>query len=374
VVRGVIFQIVLIACVVGLVGFLVHNTLSNLASRSIATGFGFLQKEAGFDVGESIIPYTPADNYGRALLVGLLNTLKLAVCGIVLCTILGTLVGIARLSTNWLISKLAKVYIEITRNIPLLLQLFFWITMVRLAPSPRDAVELLPGVYVMNRGVLMPFPEPDPLHTYIYITFLVGVIATFAVARWAKQRQMATGQQFPTFWAGLGLIVGLPLAVFFIVGAPLVLDVPKLQGFNFRGGVGLTPEFVAMLVGLVVYTGGFIAEIVRSGILAVSNGQSEAASALGLRRGVTLRKIVLPQALRVIIPPMTSQYLNIVKNSSLAVAVGYFDLVSAANTTINQTGQAVEGIAIIMAVYLTISLGISLGMNVYNGRMALKER
>jgi general L-amino acid transport system permease protein len=374
VIRGIFFQVLLIGAVLALIAYLVHNTLANLASRSIATGFGFLQKESGFDVGESVIEYSPADTYGRAILVGLLNTIKLSVVGIVLCTILGPLIGVARLSKNWLVSKLAKVYVEVTRNIPVLLHLFFWITLVRLAPNPRDAIELLPGVYMMNRGVLLPVPFADPAHSYIGIAFLLGIILTVLVARWAKRRQEATGQQFPMVWAGIGLIIGLPLLVFFAAGAPLRLDIPVLKGFNFQGGIALTPEFFAMLVGLVVYTAGFVAEIVRSGIMAVSHGQTEAASALGLKPGLTLSKVVLPQALRVIVPPMTSQYLNITKNSSLAVLIGYFDLVSAANTTINQTGQAVEGIGIIMAVYLTMSLGISLFMNYYNARIALKER
>jgi len=374
-IRGIAYQILFVAAVVALGAFLFHNVLVNLSRQHIATGFGFLEEEAKFGIGESLIPYSPADAYARAFLVGLLNTLYVAAIGIVLATILGTVVGIARLSRNWLISKLARIYVETFRNIPLLLQLFFWWGLLReSAPAPRQSWEPLPDVFISNRGIAFPLPNPDPTHGWMALALCVGVVATIGISRWARQRQAGTGEQFPTGWVGLALILGLPLIVFLGGGAPLALDRPELKGFNFVGGHAVSPEFAALLLGLVVYTGTFISEIVRAGILAVSWGQSEAAMALGLKPGHRTRLIVLPQALRVIIPPMTSQYLSLTKNSSLAVAIGYPDLVSIANTTLNQTGQAVEGIAMIMAVYLTISLTISVLMNLYNRSVALVER
>jgi general L-amino acid transport system permease protein len=374
-VRGIAFQIAFVAAVIAVGAFLVDNTLANLERQNIATGFGFLGREAGFAIGEALIAYSPADSYARVFLVGLTNTLYVAALGIVLATILGTVVGLARLSSNWLIRKLAQIYVETFRNIPLALQLFFWWGLLRWsAPAPRQAWQPLPDVFVSNRGVVIPIPHADPIYTAMLAAMAVGIVAAWLLARWARARQAKSGQQFPTGWAGLALVLGLPLAVFLAAGAPLRLDVPVLQGFNFNGGTSLSPEFAALLIGLVIYTGSFIAEIVRAGILAVSRGQSEAAMALGLNHWQRLRLIVLPQALRVIVPPMTSQYLNLTKNSSLAVIIGYPDLVSVANTTINQTGQAVEGIAMIMAVYLAISLLISLAMNLYNRAVALVER
>jgi general L-amino acid transport system permease protein len=374
-IREVIYQILFIGIVVALAGFLIHNTLVNLRRQNIASGFGFLDREAAFGIGESLIAYSPADTYARAFLVGLLNTLYVSALGVVLATILGTLMGIARLSSNWLIRKLAQVYVEAFRNIPLLLQLFFWWAMLRVsAPAPRQAWELLPGVLVSNRGFVFPVPTADPVHRWMLLALALGIAGAIGVSRRAKRRQTLTGAQFPSGWVGLGLIVGLPLLVFLVAGMPLELDWPELKGFNFVGGSAVSPEFAALLIGLTIYTGSFIAEIVRAGILAVGWGQSEAASALGLKPGQCMRLIVLPQALRVIVPPMTSEYLSLTKNSSLAVAIGYPDLVSIANTTMNQTGQAVEGIAMIMAVYLTISLIISLFMNLYNRTVALVER
>jgi len=374
-IRSGVCQILFVGIVVGLVAFLVHNTLVNLRRQNIASGFGFLDREAAFGIGESLIAYSPADTYARAFLVGLLNTLYVSALGIVLATALGTVMGIARLSSNWLIRKLAQVYVETFRNIPLLLQLFFWWAMLRVsAPAPRQAWELLPGVLVSNRGFVFPVPVADPVHRWMLLAFVLGVLGAIAVKRWSKRRQAATGAQFPTGWVGAGLILGLPILVFLGAGMPIDLDWPELKGFNFVGGSAVSPEFAALLIGLTVYLGSFIAEIVRAGILAVSWGQSEAAMALGLKPGQRMRLIVLPQALRVIVPPMTSEYLSITKNSSLAVAIGYPDLVSIANTTMNQTGQAIEGITMIMAVYLAISLLISLFMNLYNRAVALVER
>jgi general L-amino acid transport system permease protein len=374
-VRGIFYQVLFVAVVVGAAAFLVHNTLTNLHRQNIATGFGFLDREAAFGIGESLIAYSPADTYARAFLVGLLNTLYVAALGVVLATILGAVIGIARLSSNWLIAKLSRVYVETFRNIPLLLQLFFWWAMLReSAPAPRQAWQPLPGVFASNRGIQFPVPMANPWHHWILLALGLGIVGAVLLRRWAKRRQALTGAQFPTVWAGAGLVLGLPLLVFLAAGAPFDLDWPELKGFNFSGGHAVSPEFAALLIGLTVYTAAFIAEIVRAGILAVSWGQSEASLALGLRPVQTMRLVVLPQALRVIVPPMTSQYLNLTKNSSLAVAIGYPDLVSIANTTLNQTGQAVEGIAMIMAVYLVISLTISLLMNLYNRAVALVER
>ena len=374
-VRGIAYQVLFVAIVVAAGWFLVHNTLVNLGRQNIATGFGFLGREASFAIGESLIAYAPSDTYARAFLVGLVNTLYVAILGIVLATIFGTLIGIARLSRNWLVANLSLVYVETFRNIPLALQLLFWWSLLRAgAPAPRQAWQPLPGFFVSNRGVEFPVPQSNPAHLWMFLAFVVGLAGAVGVSRWAKRRQIATGAQFPSGRVGAGLIVGLPLLVFVAAGAPMALDWPALKGFNFAGGSAVSPEFTALLLGLIIYTASFIAEIVRAGILSVSWGQTEAASALGLKPGLTMRLVVLPQALRVIIPPITSQYLNLTKNSSLAVIIGYPDLVSIANTTMNQTGQAVEGIALIMAVYLAISLTIALAMNLYNRAVALVER
>ncbi|MFM8800221.1 MAG: amino acid ABC transporter permease [Tagaea sp.] len=373
--RAIFWQVVVVGTIGFVVWYLITNTLHNLEVRKIATGWTFLDREAGFAIGESLIEYEPDHSYGRALWVGALNTLRVAAIGIVLATILGTFIGIGRLSKNWLISKVCSVYVEFMRNLPLLVQLFFWWAMFQdVFPGPRQALEPITGVFFSNRGIKIPVPAEHWVHAWMGLAFLAGIAASMVVGRWAAARQAATGEQFPVLYATLGLVLGLPFVVWLIGGAPVAMDWPVLRGFNFQGGLTMTPEFAALLVGLVTYTAGFIAEIVRAGILAVPHGQTEAASALGIRRGKMLQLVILPQALRVIVPPMTSQYLNLTKNSSLAVAIGYPDLVSIANTTINQTGQAIEGIAIIMAAYLTVSLSISLFMNWYNKRIAFKER
>jgi general L-amino acid transport system permease protein len=372
--RGIVWQVLVVGVVVGIFWWLWQNTVHNLEVRRIATGFGFLDREAGLPIGESLIEYRPTDTYLRALTVGVLNTLKVAVIGIVLATVLGTLVGIARLSNNWLLSKLAGLYVEVIRDLPLLLQLLFWYTILQGLPGPRQALNPIEGVFLSNRGMMLPFIEWTAAHWWSLAAMAVGIVLTALYARAMRARQYADGQPRRIWPVALALILGLPLAVWAAFGAPFTPDIPALRGFNFRGGITVSPEFFALLIGLVTYTAGFIAEIVRAGILAVNQGQWEAAQALGLKRGEILRKIVLPQALRVIVPPMTSQYLNLTKNSSLAVAIGYQDIVSIANTTLNQTGQAIEGIAIIMLVYLTISLSISLFMNWYNAKIALVER
>ncbi len=372
--RAIFYQVVAVTLVgVGL-WYLISNTLHNLSARNIATGFDFLGREAGFAIGESSLAYTPADTYARALSVGLLNTLRVAVIGIVFATLLGTLIGIARLSGNWLIAKLASIYVEVMRNIPLLLQLFFWYALIaETLPGPRQALSPIAGVFLSNRGFKIPTVEGDGL-TWLAAGFFIAVVIVLVLANWSRRRQAQTGQIFPVFKTAALLLIACPLVAWWLSGSALALEIPALKGFNFQGGLTLSPEFAALLIGLVIYTAAFVAEVVRSGIESVGKGQWEAGGAIGLRRGLILRLIVLPQALRVIIPPMTSQYLNITKNSSLAVAIGYPDLVSVVNTTLNQTGQAIEGIMIIMGAYLTVSLAISVIMNWYNARMALVER
>ncbi len=372
--RAIAFQIIALSAVILLGWYLVSNTMHNMATRNIATGWGFLGLEAGFGISEHVISYSPADTYGRAIVVGFLNTIKVAVIGIVLATIIGVVVGLARLSSNWLVARMATVYVEALRNVPLLLQLIIWYGLIIAMPGPRQAVQMMPGVFLTGRGVYYPSIETEPVHTWMGVLFVVGILLTWAYARWARRRQDETGKAAPLLLPAIGFIIGLPLLIWLVAGAPLTLGLPELKGFNFAGGSVLSPEFAAMVVGLSTYTGAFIAEVVRSGIQAVSHGQSEAARALGLRPMLVTRLVVFPQSLRVIVPPLTSQYLNLTKNSSLAVAIGYPDLVSTGNTALNQTGQAVECIAIIMGVYLAISLAISLFMNWYNKHIALVER
>ena len=375
IIRGWVFQIVVVALVGLLAWFLVSNTVENLERQKIASGFSYLEREAGFEIGDSMIAYSPADTYGRAILVGALNTLKVAILGIILATILGTMIGVGRLSPNWLLAKICEGYVEMFRNVPLLLWLFLFYKLISEAfPGPRQALNLLNSFFLSNRGLYFPVPLADPIHKWMGLALLIGIAATFVVKRWAKKRQDATGQPFPTIRTGIGLIVGLPLVIWLLGGAPHHMSWPELKGFNFEGGTVIQPEFTALLVGLVLYSSAFVAEIVRSGILALHKGQTEAAMAIGLSRGQVMRLVLLPQALRIIVPPMTSQYLNITKNSSLAIAIGYPDLVASINVTINQTGQAIENILLIMAAYLSVSLSISAFMNWYNKRIALRER
>jgi general L-amino acid transport system permease protein len=373
--RAIIYQVVVLG-IVGLVAYyLFTNTLANLERQNIATGFGFLTKEASFEIGESPIPYSAADTYGRALLVGVLNTIKVSFIGIILTVILGTFVGIARLSRNWLVAKLAGIYIEVMQDIPVLLQLVFWYAVFYdTFPSPRQALNPIRGVFLCNRGMAFAVPQPHPVYGYMALVFLGGCIAVWLLHRWARKRQEQTGQIFPVFLVSFAILLVLPLATWLLGGAPLKMNVPKLVGFNFEGGTTLSPEFAALLLGLVLYTAAFVAEIVRAGIQAISRGQVEAAMSMGLKPGQVLRLVILPQALRVIIPPLTSQMLNLTKNSTLAIAIGFPDFVSVANTTINQTGQAIEGVGMIMVVYLFFSLSTSGLMNWYNKRVALVER
>jgi general L-amino acid transport system permease protein len=356
--------------------YIFDNTAANLERQGIATGFEFLGTTAGFGIITHLIDYTEASSYGRAFVVGLLNTLLLAFTGIVAATIFGVIIGIARLSKNWLISRLAMVYIEIFRNIPLLLQIFFWyFAVLRALPAPRGSVNFMDGVFINNRGLYLPSSILEDGFSIVVWAVVISIIAVVIIARWARKRQERTGQQFHTVYVSFAILIGLPSLALILTGVPISWELPVLKGFNFVGGTVIIPEFLALWMALSVYTASFIAEIVRAGIQAVDHGQTEASYALGLRAAPTLRLVILPQALRVIIPPLSSQYLNLTKNSSLATAIAYPELVSVfTGTVLNQTGQAVEIISITMAVYLSISLGISMLMNWYNAKMALVER
>jgi general L-amino acid transport system permease protein len=376
-VRSIVFQAALCLFIGWLIYEAVSNAQENLRRAKIAGGFGFWDTNAGFPISQALIPYSEASSsYGRAFWVGLLNTLLVASIGIVLATILGFFVGIARLSKNFLVSKIAYWYVEIIRNLPLLLQLLFWYNaVVKALPEVRDSLKLPGGGFLNNRGVTLPNPIPGNGFGYAVAALFLGLIGAFVYRYYAKKKQAATGVQSPIALVAMGLIIALPLAVFFLLGSPLSFEYPTASRFNMTGGFSILPEFLALLFGLVIYTAAFIAEAVRAGITAVSKGQTEAAYALGLRPKPTLNLIVIPQAMRVIIPPLTSHYLNLTKNSSLAVFVGYPDLVNIfTGTVLNQTGQAIEVVCVTMLVYLTISLSTSLLMNWYNARKALVER
>lgn len=374
--RAWLFQLVAVLAVVALGWFLYHNTMSNLERRGITTGFAFLDYPAGFGIAQHLIDYTETDSYGRVFFVGLLNTLLVSAIGIVLATLLGFVLGIARLSPNWLMRKVAGVYIETFRNIPPLLQILFWYFAVMLTlPGPRQSLNLLDSFFINSRGLYLPSPVAAPGTEMFLLSLAVAAVGVFASARWIRQHRERTGRSIaltPVVLAWLLLMPGLSVLV---AGNPVQWEVPELRGFNFRDGWVLIPELIALTLALTIYTAAFIAEIVRAGIQSVSHGQTEAASSLGLPAGRTLHLVIIPQALRVIIPPLTSQYLNLAKNSSLAAAIGYPEMVSLfAGTVLNQTGQAIEVIAITMSVYLAISLSISLLMNWYNKRIALIER
>ncbi|MDW6003919.1 amino acid ABC transporter permease [Vibrio mangrovi] len=374
--RSVVFQIVAVLALVFFIYTIVNNALTNLESRGITTGFSFLDQPAGFGISLSVIDYTETDTYGKTFVVGLLNTLLVSVIGIFFATVLGFILGIARLSSNWLVSRFATIYVETFRNIPLLLQILFWyFSVLQALPGKRQSLSIGDSVFINVSGLFIPKPVFGPGSGLVFTIFVLGIIATMCMHIWAKNRQKITGQQTPIVSIALALIVGLPAIAYFWTGMPISAEYPVLKRFNFQGGIEIIPEFVALLVALSVYTAAFIAEIVRSGINAVSHGQTEAAMSLGLPRGKTLKLVIIPQAMRIIIPPLTSQYLNLTKNSSLAVAIGYPDLINVfAGTTLNQTGQAIEVISMTMAVYLTISLVTSFLMNTYNRKVALVER
>ena len=375
-IRAWVFQIVSVIVVIAFGWYLFDNTQQNLAQRGIVSGFAFLNNNAGFGIAQHLIDYNESNSYGRVFLVGLLNTLLVSGVGIVLATILGFVLGVARLSPNWMLRQLATVYIEIFRNIPPLLQIFFWYFAVMLAmPSPRGSYALGDAFFLNNRGLSMPSPVPTEAWWPFVAVLLLTVAAIAFLVRWGRARFEATGKPLPLLLISIALLVVVPGASIVLLGSPLSLELPALHGFNFSGGWVMIPELMALTLALVIYTAAFIAEIVRSGIQSVNHGQTEAARSLGLKPSITLRKVIIPQALRVIIPPLTSQYLNLVKNSSLAAGIGYPDMVSLfAGTVLNQTGQAIEAIAITMSVYLSISIIISLLMNLYNKRIALIER
>ena len=374
--RSIAFQVLAGIAIVWVFWTIFDNTLTNMDKRGITTGFAFLDSTAGYSILMSLVEYDSTHTYGRTFLVGLLNTVLISILGIFFATIVGFIVGVARLSQNWLIAKIATVYVETLRNIPLLLQILFWYNAVLATlPHPRNSLAVGDSIFLNKRGLSLPGPVPEDGFGAVIVAFVIAVVGVILLARWARKRQEDTGQQFPVFLTSIALLIALPGLVFLISGRPMVLDYPSLQGFNFRGGITVIPELMALLWALTFYTAAFIAEIVRAGVLGVSHGQSEAAHALGLRNGPTLRLVVVPQAMRIIIPPLTSQYLNLAKNSSLATAIGYPDLVAVfMGTTLNQTGQAVEIVAMTMAVYLLMSLVISGFMNWFNKRMALVER
>lgn len=375
-VRAWLFQIIAVAIVVGIAVYLIHNTVTNLSNRGITSGFAFLDRSAGFGIVQHLIDYEQGDTYGRVFVVGLLNTLLVSALCIVFASFIGFFLGLARLSDNWLLRKLSTFYIETFRNIPPLLQIFFWyFAVLRNLPGPRQAVNAFDLLFLSNRGLYIPSPQIGEGVLAFIGAILLALIISAGLYRYNKMHQIKTGQLRRTWPYALGLLVLLPLLAHWLFGAALHWDVPALRGFNFRGGMVLIPELAALTLALSVYTSAFIAEIIRAGIQSVPYGQHEAARSLGIPNPVTLRQVIIPQAMRVIIPPLTSQYLNIVKNSSLAAAIGYPDMVSLfAGTVLNQTGQAIETIAITMSVYLIISLTISLLMNIYNRRIALVER
>ena len=375
-IRGWVFQAVVLVVLLLLTIWILHNTAANLRAANIPFGFDFLHMRAGFDISQKPIDYTLDSSHAQAFKIGQLNTIIVSVLGIVFATIVGFVVGISRLSNNWLLAKAATVYVETLRNVPLLLQLLFWYKAVlSVLPGPRQGLMLPFSSNLSNRGLTMPRPIVGDGFGLVVAAVVLGIIASVIVARWAKARQAATGQPFAIFQASAALIIGFPLVVFFLAGSPLTFEIPELKGFNYQGGMVVKPELMAMLFGLSLYTATFIAETVRAGILAISYGQTEAASALGLRNGQTMRLVIVPQAMRIIIPPLTSQYLNLTKNSSLALAIGYPDLVAVfAGSTLNISGRAIEVIGITMTVYLIISLATAALMNWFNARVALVER
>ena len=374
--RSVITQIVVMAGIFAFAAYIVSNAVANLEALGKSFGFGFLSAPASYDINQTLIEYTSRDTHLRATVVGILNTLLVAGCGIVLATVLGFVLGVLRLSRNYVVNRLAYCYVEFMRNVPLLVHILLWHgVIVNTLPVPRNAIEMSEGWFLTNRGFYLPKPLLEPAFTAVIAAFFIGIVVAFVFRRWARIRQDATGHIYPVGLVTLAAVVGLPILVFLLAGTPVGWDLPAKQGFNFQGGMVLRPEFTALWLSLSLYTAAFIAEIVRAGIQAVSHGQTEAAHALGLRRGRTLRLVIIPQALRVIVPPLTSQYLNLTKNSSLAIAIGYMDIVATiGGISLNQTGREMECMIIVLLLYLSFSLVISLFMNWYNKRIALVER
>jgi general L-amino acid transport system permease protein len=369
--KGFILQLLFVVVVAWIAYAVIANVRTNLETQRIAAGFGFLGNNAGFDVSQSLISYSQSDTYARVFFVGLLNTLLVSVIGIFFATVIGFAVGLGRLSPNWLLSRISGGYVELLRNIPVLFQILFWyLAVLGTLPPPRQSISLFGVIFLSNRGLVVPTPVPQPALQAVIIALLIAIVASLLLRFYARRQLFQTGRLITVWPVIVGLLIGLPLLATFAYGAPFGFEIPQLRGFNFAGGSRIIPEFVALTVALSTYTGAFIAEVVRAGILAVHKGQMEAGSSLGLSRAATLRLIVVPQALRVILPPLTNQYLNLTKNSSLAVAIGYPDLVSVfAGTSLNQTGQAIEIIGITMGVYLLISLVTSIIMSFYNWRI-----
>jgi general L-amino acid transport system permease protein len=376
--RSIFYQILVFGFIGWVCWYLFTNTSANLEARGMSSGFDFLGSTAGFSIAWSIIPYSPTDTYGHVYLVGIVNTLLVSVLAIGLTTVLGFIIGVLRLSHNWLISTMAAWYVEIIRNTPLLLQILFWyLAVFSVLPRPKQSIDVagLGIVQLNNRGLYFPQPQPGDLFWLTMIAMLVAIAVVYFLSIWAKRRQLTTGERFPVFWTSLAILFGLPLVVYLVTGSPLGWSIPELKGFNFKGGTVLPPSFLALFIALVIYHASYIAENVRAGIMSVSHGQTEASSSLGLKPGWTLRLIIIPQAMRAIMPPLISTWMTVVKNSSLAIAIGYPDLVAVyMQTSLNQSGHAIEIVAMVMLFYSTVSLTISAALNYYNERVQLKER
>ena len=372
--RSAAYQVLVVAAVIGVAIYMLGNAQDAMQKRGIATGFGFLFEEAGFDIGESPIAFESTDNFLRAYGAAVLNTLKVSIFSIVFATLLGVLLGIARLSSNALIAKLSSAYVELFRNTPQLVQIIFWYTLVTQLPSPKQALDLGEAAFLSNRGLVLPWPTDDPAYLWTLLALVAACAGAYLLLRWADALRRRTGRRLSVLWWNVALIVGLPLLAWLLGGAPSALSVPALRGFNFVGGAAVSPEFLALLLGLSLYIAAFIAEIVRSGIQSVSRGQIEAAEAISLTTSDRYRKIILPQALRVIVPPTAAQYVSLVKNSSLGVAIGYPELFNVNNTIVTLSGHTTEAIAMMMAIYLSISFTIAIVMNLYNRAVQIKER
>lgn len=371
--RAIIYQAALLAALLGFFYVIVSNAMANMEARGIKSGFGFLSAPAGFDILMSLVPFDATYSYGRTFIVGLLNTILVSAISIVMATILGFLMGVAAFSRNWLVRKIAFVYVETFRNIPLLLQVFFWyFAVLATLPHARNSLSLGESVFLNVRGLYIPKLIGQAGSGYVWASLVLAIVCIWGLRRWAKRRQDLTGQQFPVFKASLGLFFGLPLVALVVTGFPFIFEYPELKGFNFRGGITIIPELMALSLALAVYTGAFIAEAVRAGIQAVPNGQTEAARSIGLKENRIMSLIIVPQAMRVIVPLLNSEYQSLVKNSTLATAIGYPDLFTVfVGTTLNQTGQAIEIVFMTMAVYFVINMFISVCMNWFNRSVAI---
>lgn len=374
--RQVIVQIIVVIIVLSLLGFFIRNTVNNLEALGAEVGYGFLFNPSNYDINQHLIEYSSRSTHLRATIVGLINTGLVAIVGIVLATLIGFVAGVLRLSSNFLVNRLAYIFVEFTRNVPVLLWILLWHgVLIHSLPHPRQAITIYDVTFLANRGFYVPKPLLDPLFWLVAIAAVVAIIGAVMFSKYATKKQQLTGERLPVIWINSALIVFVPLLVFWLTGTPATLEMPVFEGFNFKGGIVLSPEFIALTLALAVYTGAFIAEIVRAGILSVSHGQTEAAYALGVKPSWTMRLVILPQALRVVVPPMISQYLNLTKNSSLAIAVGYMDVVATiGGISLNQTGRALECMSIVLLIYLCLSLSISAFMNFYNKRISLAER